>query len=74
MKYVRHIPSMKRNMISIGKLGDSSCLSTFGKTWWKITKGELVVEKGNRIGTLYLCPHNTDYSIFVASIEIGATS
>ena len=45
LKYVRHIPSMKINLISVGKLGDSSCLSTFGKTWWKVTKGALVIEK-----------------------------
>ena len=32
----------------------------------------MVIAKGNRIGTLYLCPHNTDYSISVASTEIGA--
>ena len=63
---------MKRNFISIGKLGDSSCLSTSWETWWNITKESLVIAKGDRIGTLYLCPHNTDYSISVASIEIGA--
>ena len=57
LKYVRHIPGMKINIISTGKLGDSGCFSTFGKTWWKNTKGELVIEKGDRIGTLYLCPH-----------------
>ena len=44
-KDVRHIPVMKRNMISTGKLGDSGCLSMFGETWWKITKGSLVIEK-----------------------------
>ena len=64
---------MKRNMISIGKLGDNGCLSTFGETWWKITKGALVIEKGDRICTLYLCPHNTDYSISIASTETGAS-
>ena len=69
LKYVRHIPAMKRNMISIGQLGDSACLYTFGETWWNITKGSLVIEKGYRVGILYLCPHNIDYSIFVASIE-----
>ena len=38
----------------------------FGKTWWKITKGELVIEKGDRIGYLYLlCPHNTNYYISI---------
>ena len=67
LKYVRHIPAMKINLISTGKLGDRGCLSTFGEMWWKITKGYLVIEKGDRVGTLYLCPHNTDYSIYVAS-------
>ena len=72
LKDVRHIPAMKRNQISTGQLGDSGCLSTFGETWWKITKGSLVIAKGDRVGTLYLCPHNTNYSISVASTEIGA--
>ena len=52
-------------------MGDRGCLSTFGKTWWKINKGAPVIEKGDRIGTLYLCHHNIDYSISVASTEIG---
>ena len=52
-------------------MGDSDCSSMFGETWWNITKGSLVIEKGDRVGTLYLCPHNTDYSISVASTEIG---
>ena len=63
---------MKINLISIGQLGDNGCLSTFGKTWWKITKGPLVIAKGDRIGTLYLCPHYIAYSIFVASTETSA--
>ena len=45
LKYVMHIPAMKINPISTGKLGDSANFSTFGKTWWKITKGALVIEK-----------------------------
>ena len=69
LKYVRHIPTMKRNLISTRKLGDGSCLSTFGETWWNVTKGSMVIEKGDRIGTLYLCPHNTNYSIYIASTE-----
>ena len=67
LKDVRHIPAMKRNVISIRKLGDNDCLYTFGKTWWKVTKRSLVIEKGDRIGTLYFYPYNTDYSIFLAS-------
>ena len=60
---------MKMNKISTGLLGYRDCLSTFGKTWWNITKGELVIEKGDRIGTLYFCTHNTNYSIYVASTQ-----
>ena len=40
---------------------------------WKVTKGALVIEKGDMIGTLYLCPHNTNYSISVVSTKIGIT-
>ena len=36
---------------------------TFRKIWRNITKGSLVIENGDRVGTLYLCPHNTDYCI-----------
>ena len=38
LKYVRHIPAMKRNLISTGKLGDSGCLSMFGETWGRSLK------------------------------------
>ena len=50
LKYVRHISAMKKNMISTEQLGDSGYLSTFGKTWWKITTGSLVITKGDGIG------------------------
>ena len=33
LKYLRNIPAMKLNLISTRKLGYSSCLSMFGKTW-----------------------------------------
>ena len=33
----------------------------------------MVIEKRDKIGTLYLCPHNTDYSIFIDSTKIGTT-
>ena len=72
LKDVRDIPNMKINLISVRQLGDSGCLSTFGETWWNITKGSLVIEKGDMVGMLYLCPHNTDYSICVASTKIDA--
>ena len=70
IKDVRHIPTMKINLVSTGQLGDRRCLYTFGKKWWNITNGALVIEKGYRVGILYLC-HNTNYSTSVASTEIG---
>ena len=71
LKYVRNIPAMKRNFISIWQLGDKDYLCIFGEMWQNITKGALVIAKGNRIGTLYLCPHNIDYSISVAFKKTG---
>ena len=63
---------MKRNMISTGQFGDSGCLFTFGEMWYNITKGSLVIAKGDRVGMLYLYPYNTDYSISIDSTEISA--
>ena len=65
LKDVRYFPVMERNLISTRQLGDSGLLSTFGETWWKITKGSLIIEIGDRICTLHLCPHNTDSSISI---------
>ena len=45
LKYVRHIPTMKINMISTRQLGDNDSLSTFGKMCLKITKGARIIEK-----------------------------
>ena len=45
------------------------CLEKCGET---VTKGSMVIEKGDRICMLYLCPHNTNYSIYIASTETGA--
>ena len=72
-KICKEYSCYEKKLISTTQLGDSGCLYTFGKMWWNITKGELVILKGDRIGTLYLCPHNTDYSISVASTETGVT-
>ena len=63
---------MKIKLISTGQLGDGGRLSTFVEMWWKVTKASMVIAKGDRIGMLYLCPHNTDYSISVASTETSA--
>ena len=42
-------------MISIGQLGDEGCVTNFTDKTWKVTKGALVIVKGEKVGTLYLC-------------------
>ncbi|KAE8695714.1 hypothetical protein F3Y22_tig00110694pilonHSYRG00408 [Hibiscus syriacus] len=54
LKGVRHILSLKRNLISIGQL-DGECYSTtFSSCEWKITKGALVIARGKKTGTIYV--------------------
>ena len=52
---VRHVPRLSRNLISVGKLDDEGCVVTFNDKNWKVSKGSLVVAKGVKLGTLYLC-------------------
>ena len=42
-------------MISIGWLGGEGCVTNFRDKTWKVTKGALLIAKGEKIGTLYLC-------------------
>jgi len=43
---VRHIPTLKRNLISIGELDDEGHYTTFGDRAWKVSKGNLIVARG----------------------------
>jgi len=54
-------------------LGSEGCVSTFIDKTWKVTKGALVVEKGDKVGTLYLCKGNIDSSISLASTGTDTT-
>ena len=39
----------------IGKLDGEGCVTTFTDKTWKVTKGALVIEKREKVSTLYLC-------------------
>jgi len=54
LKDVRHIPDIRLNIISTGKLDDDGYANYFGEGKWKLTKGSLVVAKGRKQNTLYL--------------------
>jgi hypothetical protein len=63
----------KENLISTGKLESEGCISMFTYKVWKVTKGSLVIEKGEKVGTLYLCTGNTNSSIYLDSTRVNTT-
>jgi hypothetical protein len=57
-------------MISTGQLGGEGCVTTFTDKACKVTKGALVIAKGEKVGTLYLCLINDDFTIYLSSTSI----
>ncbi|GJZ48762.1 putative RNA-directed DNA polymerase [Tanacetum coccineum] len=53
-KDVRYIPGLKRKLISFGQLDEEGYHVGFGDQQWKVTKGSLVVARGNKRGSLYM--------------------
>ena len=48
-------------------------ISIFTDKVWKVTKGPLVIAKGEKVGTLYLFTGNIDSSISLDSIGVDTT-
>jgi hypothetical protein len=67
LKEVSHVLDLRKNIISTTKLESEGCISIFTDKMLKVTKGSLVITKGEKVGTLYLCTGNTDSSISLAS-------
>ena len=67
---VRHIPTLKRNLISIGQLDDDGHYTTFGDGHWKVMKGNLVVARGKKQRSLYMIANKDMISI----VEVGNSS
>jgi hypothetical protein len=66
LKEVRHVPDLRKNLISTGQLESEGCISIFTDKTWKVIKGSLVIAKGEKVCTLYLCTGNTNSSIYLA--------
>jgi hypothetical protein len=54
-------------------LESEGCISIFTDKVWKVTKGSLVIAKGEKVGTLYLCTGNNDSSISLYSTGVDTT-
>jgi hypothetical protein len=50
---VLHIPKLSRSLISVSKLDDAGVDTVFGKNTCKMVRGEMVLMRGVRCGTLY---------------------
>jgi hypothetical protein len=53
LKSVRHVEALRLNIISVGLLDKEGYFSRFGNAHYKLTKGNLIVAKGNIVSVLY---------------------
>ena len=60
LEKVRHIPELRRNLISIGQLDDEGHAILFVGDTWKVTKGARVLARGKKTGTLYMTSSSRD--------------
>ena len=61
LEKVRHIPDLRRNLISVGQLDDEGHAILFVGGTWNVTKGARILDRGKKTGTLYmtLSPRDT---------------
>jgi hypothetical protein len=48
LKEVRHVPDMRLNLISTGKLDDAGMINQFGVGRWKLSKGSMIIARGKK--------------------------
>ena len=51
---VRHVPDLKRNLISVGMLDHMGCIVKAEKCVLRVIKGSMVIMKGNNNNGLYV--------------------
>ena len=66
LKEVRHVPCLKRNLISVGQLAHSGCETTFLSVSWMVTKGATMLAQGKNEGNLYVTENKRDAVVKVA--------
>nr|TKR86343.1 hypothetical protein D5086_0000239010 [Populus alba] len=53
LQNVRHVPELKKKLISVGQLDDSGHSILFAGGMWKVSNGAMVLARGKKTGTLY---------------------
>jgi len=64
LKEVRHVPNLKKSLISTGQLGGEGCITTFTYKTWKVTKGSLIIAKGERL-SLHLTAQDANLQLLL---------
>ena len=60
LEKVRHIPDLRKNLISVGQLDDERHAILFVGDTWKVTKGAKVLARGKKTGTSYMTSNPRD--------------
>ena len=68
LEKVRHIPDLRKNLISVGQLDDEGHVILFVGGTWKVTKGVRVLACGKKTSTLYMTSSPKD-TIVVADVS-----
>uniref|UniRef100_A0A7N2RFG7 Integrase catalytic domain-containing protein n=1 Tax=Quercus lobata TaxID=97700 RepID=A0A7N2RFG7_QUELO len=72
LEKIRHIPDLRRNLISVGQLDDERHAILFVGGTWKVTKGARVLTRGKKTGTLYMTSSPRDtIAVADASTDIS---
>ncbi|XP_022889192.1 uncharacterized protein LOC111404645 [Olea europaea var. sylvestris] len=53
LKDVRHIPNLRKNLISVGQLSNEGYVITFNSDIWKVSRGAMTIARGKKNCTLY---------------------
>ena len=54
LEKIRHIPDLRRNLVSVGQLDDEGYAILFVGGTWKVTKRARVLARGKKTATLYM--------------------
>ena len=72
LEKVRHIPDLRRNLISVGQFNDEGHAILFVGGVWKVTKGARVLAREKKTGTLYMTSSPRD-TIVVANASTNTS-
>ncbi|KAK2987693.1 hypothetical protein RJ640_015035 [Escallonia rubra] len=71
---VRYIPDLKKNLISLGTLDSIDCSISIKGGVMKVSKGAMVIMKGQKIGNLYKLIGNTVIGGASVSTHVGSSN